>query len=272
MSQRIIRFVPRTIRPGSFPPITPKSSPTVVALVTAVWGRLEVTRVWYQFAKRFAQQCNAAGLGCRIVVGGDQPEHRTLAAENGAEWVETPNRPLGAKWNNISEQAFKESSTTDYMLVMGSDDVMSPAMVSEYITAMKERRPYSGVQACMFYDVMENTLFNFTQMAVTVGAGRLLHRNVMMAQGYRPWIDVKEKGLDNSMDQKTLMRRVETHKIAWSMSKFILDIKSPENIWSYKRLRAVKPNEPNLDVKLLRVLPEWDAIQALKSQISLQTI
>lgn len=266
MSQRIIRFVPRTVRPGAFPAIAPKASPTVVIL-TAVWGRLEVTRVWYQFAKRMVMQCERAGMHARIVVGGDEPEHRTLAQEMGVEWVETPNRPLGAKWNNICESAFKDTDS-DYLFVVGSDDVVSPALVDDYIKHMKKGTPYAGTQACMFYDVFNNTLFNFSQLGVTVGAGRLIHRNVLSVAKFRPWIDEKEKGLDNSMDTKLLRKTVATTKLSWDDRRFIVDLKSDVNIWSYKRLRAVKPGETDQPLSIMACLPEWPAIQRLKDSIS----
>ncbi len=268
MSQRIIRFVPRTVRPGAFPAITSKPSPTVVIL-TAVWGRLEVTRVWYQFARRMVMQCEKAGMKARIVVGGDQPEHRLLAQEMRAEWVETPNRPLGAKWNNICESAFKDTNS-DYMFVVGSDDVVSPALVNDYIFHMKKGTPYAGLQSCMFFHVYDHTLFNFSQLGVTVGAGRLIHRNVLSTAGFRPWMDEKEKGLDNSMDTKTLKRVVSTTRLGTSSSKFIVDLKSDVNIWSYKRLRSVKPGEQDQPLSIMACLPEWAAIQRLKSEINSQ--
>lgn len=266
MSQRIIRFVPRTIRPGSFPAITPSPAPTVV-LLTAVWGRLAVTRVWYQFALRMKQQVVDAGCHARIVVGGDQPEHRSLCEEMGCEWVETPNRPLGAKWNNICESAFKDTDS-EYLFVVGSDDVVSPALVTDYIEEMKLGTPYAGVQSCMFYSVRDHTCFNFSQTAVTVGAGRMIHRNVLSISDYRPWVDEKEKGLDNSMDKKTLLRRVAAKKLQTTKTRFILDVKTQENIWSYSRLRQVKPAEQDQPLTYLACLPEWGAIQALRAELT----
>jgi hypothetical protein len=209
-----------------------------------------------------ADQLLAAGCKARIVVGGDQPEHRSLCEEMGCEWVETPNHPLGAKWNNICESAFKDTDS-DYMFVVGSDDLVSPLLVADYIKECRKGTPYMGVQSCMFYSAAQKKLFNFSQLGVTVGAGRMIHRNVLSIAKYRPWIDEKERGLDNSMDSKVLRRNVLTKKMGTSPSKFILDIKTAENIWSYNRLRSVKPGEQDLPLSYLKVLPEWDAIQAL---------
>jgi hypothetical protein len=180
----------------------------------------------------------------------------------GCEWVETPNHPLGAKWNNICESAFKDTDS-DYMFVVGSDDLVSPLLVNDYIKECKKGTPYMGTQSCMFFSVAQQKLFNFSQLGVTVGAGRMIHRNVLGIAKYRPWIDEKERGLDNSMDSKCLRRNVATKKMGTSPSKFILDIKTAENIWSYNRLRSVKPGEQDLPLSYLKVLPEWDAIQAL---------
>jgi hypothetical protein len=187
----------------------------------------------------------------------------------GAEWVETPNRPLGAKWNNICESAFKDTDS-DYMFVVGSDDVVSPALVNDYIYHMKKGTPYAGLQSCMFFHVYEHTLFNFSQLGVTVGAGRLIHRNVLSVAKYRPWIDEKEKGLDSSMDAKLLKRVVQTTRIGAGAAKFIVDLKSDTNIWSYKRLRQVKPGETDQPLSLMACLPEWAEIQRLRDQIPSQ--
>jgi hypothetical protein len=265
MSQRIVRFEHRNVRPGQFAPTTPSQSPTVV-LLTAVWGRLAVTDVWYRGTRRVAAQWNAAGIKTRIVVGGDQPEHRELAAQHGAEWVETPNRPLGRKWNNICETASK-TGEMDYIFVLGSDDLVSPAMAAAYIPVIQAGTPYAGVQACMFFQVSTGKLFNFSQLGVTVGCGRLLHANLMRRVGMRPWIDTKERGLDNSMDIRTLRGRVLTHKMDWNAKQFLVDIKTQENIWSYTRLRSVKPNEPDLEAeRFMSLLPEWESIKALATQ------
>lgn len=267
MVARIIRFQPRTVPAGRFAPITPSLSPTVV-FVTAVWGRLAVTRVWWAAAVRSALQLNAKGIKTRIVVGGSEPEHRALCEENGGEWVETPNRPLGAKWNNICEAAFKETDS-EYMLVLGSDDVMSPAMVDGYVIPIKKGTPYAGLQSCNFYNTANGRLFNFSQFGVTVGCGRLLHRNLLKLAEYRPWNETKEKGLDRSMDDKILRGNVLVEKLTTNVARWIVDIKSQENIWSYNTLRGVKAAIPDLPTEqYMRLLPEWEAIKALTPPIN----
>lgn len=265
MSQSIVRFVPRAVNPGSFPAITPSRSPTVV-LLTAVWGRPVVTRIFYEGALRFKRQMEALGCKVRIVAGGDEAEHRSLAADMGAEWVETPNLPLGRKWNNICESAFKGEG--DYLFVLGSDDLVSPALVQDYAAAAKKGVPYCAINECLFFGTIEQKAFRFSQPGVAVGAGRMIHRNIMLAVNFRPWEDGLNKALDHSMDKKMLFRRVAVKWMPVDDSRFILDVKSNVNIWSYDRLRSVKPPEAEVSPDTLRCLPEWPLIQQINSLTS----
>jgi hypothetical protein len=93
----------------------------------------------------------------------------------------------------------------------------------------------------------------------------MIHRNLLIAVGFRPWQDELNKALDHSMDKKMLYRRVAVKWMSPDDSRFILDVKSDVNIWSYARLRSVKPGHAELDLALLKKLPEWPLIEQINS-------
>lgn len=236
-----------------------------IAVVAALWGRQLLAPLWWQAVDRLAAAWDAAGHTVEVVVGGSEAEHQVRAEAHGAVWVETPNQPLGRKWNNTMAAAFERGA--DYLLVLGSDDFLAPALVEAYLPHLARGERYIGLAGIYFTDLATGRTCLFRGYAKghrryrePVGAGRLLHRSLLLDG--RPWDELKERGLDSSMTERlqlpaAALLPVGPHAVA-------VDIKTAENLWRFHRVVRSAGGPVQVDPAFLASLPEWEGLRSLR--------
>lgn len=174
-----------------------------ILILTAVWQRHEITRAMYECLAYFAAHAKAFGWSIEhLVIGSDDDKHKQMADDFGATYLNAPNSPLGRKWQ-AGIKAAKMMDGWDYLMLLGSDDILSHQLLPAYTKAMTDELAMFGVPDMYALDSLSGKGVYFAgyqppQLVMAIGAGRMHSRQAIMAvrgNMYEPWI---ERGLDTS--------------------------------------------------------------------------
>jgi hypothetical protein len=243
-----------------------------VAVVSAVWGRPHVTRLWWRAAERLRYRWAAAGIDVHFVIGGNETVHLRMTKDNAAEWVSVENSPLGNKFNTVMQRAALRKP--DYFFIMGSDDFLSDRALDLYISYLFQGYAHIGMRGSYFYDVASREAASFrcyplghTAFGWPIGSGRVIHSSIMEPFGFRPWSDHRYRGMDADFMQR--VQPPQAKMIDLSEEVIALDVKTATNIWSYAELvKVFQKVEPVTDInKTFKVLAEWPAISELRIEM-----
>ncbi len=160
------------------------------------------------------------------------------------------NKPLGAKWNYGLQQA--KHIDFEYLLITGSDDIFSPGLI-EFLA--EKRVHYAGLLDFYFYDIERDLLkycpgLRYNRKGEPHGAGRIIHRSVLEALGWRLWDDHLNSGLDASMTRKFLKLDISAFFTHIPKGMYAVDLKSSDNIHTIEEYNGVMMNGEEKD-KLL---------------------
>jgi hypothetical protein len=241
-----------------------------LAIVTAVWGRPQTTAIFWRGAQRLAAAW--APHTTTVYAAGSQAMHRELAAQYGGVFVEHDNEPLSAKFNSACRRAMDDGA--EYLIILGSDDLISPQLATLMREAMEADVTYVGATGCFFVEPRTRRAAQIvghasrSRWGETVGPGRVVHRRAVEQAGGRLWPLKVRYGLDWRM----------TLRLQWSgtpgtdrqfpltETAFIADIKGPENVWSYDKVaRHTHIVIPADYEAILAELPEAPWLRALEA-------
>lgn len=265
-----------------------------IALCSAVWGRLPLTRVWWKGISRIRERFAEERIESRAFISGSEAEHQDLCRVQDGVWSECGNGKLGEKWNCAVRAGLAWGA--DHIFILGSDDFFSDALIKQYARLIYAGTPFVSLDAIYVHEVSSNrTLLLDTNAQKTgsmqrlddseiiyryhhadgskrrttrvpneqmkVGAGRLIQRSYF--EGFTDFWDASRAiALDLNM----------VHRLSLPAPLFVihphgfaLDVKTGENIWSFDRLLSWFPTALRPDAGVLTSLPEWDDIRALTS-------
>lgn len=264
-----------------------------------MWGRLSLTRIWWQSLDRIGEQFKAADVDMQVYVAGSESAHQALCVDHRGHWIESSNDRLGLKWDTVAKAAL--ASGADYILILGSDDFVSPGLIPEYVNLMRQGTAFAGVQAvyvadqqsgrvmlldtqkrlrevtyeeakgkCTIVDLdrkppdqdlFERGLVVLTH-SLTLGAGRLVHRSLFEGREYF-WEHDRCRALDSDFERNLQLPVPQV--IPTSSTDFIADVKTGQNIWNFDTLDASFPDclLSEQEAQCLNALPEWSALQEL---------
>lgn len=249
-----------------------------IALCSAVWGRVPLTRIWWKGVDRIRAQFAQDDIETEVFVAGSEPEHRELCHQHTGYWVEFENDFLGAKWNAVVHQALLWKP--HYIFILGSDDFFSPALVSQYARLAKRDVLHVGVRGVYIYDLESQGVLRLiadrrgqfpskpgqaqvrrvARHRLAVGTGRLVHRALFQGKQYF-WEPQKNQALDASL-HKTL-ELPQAHVLEINSVHTALDVKSDTNIWSFDKLAELFPGCRRETTEDLHGIPEFEEIRSL---------
>lgn len=144
-----------------------------------------------------------------IICIGHEPEAKELCLSLGAEWVEYPNSPLGAKWNAGFMACQKYNP--DAVLYCGSSDWIHQDYLNLAIEHIYGGADMVGSLGCYFVDVRERRRAVFwpgygegKRHDEPIGIGRMLSKRLLECMGYKPFEDYIHNSLDRVMWDKSL--------------------------------------------------------------------
>jgi len=179
-----------------------------------------------------------------VYAAGDEAVHRELAKEFGVVWCEAPNTPLGAKLNVASTAIARDGC--DYLINVGSDDILSPAMAEMYLKMMEAGVRYAGLYNldivnpfwCQAMRCWNNR--RAERRYEPMGPGRLVRGDVLNDLKGMLWFPTRGKGLDWSMTQQLQFRSTDCSApvmFGCDGDRWLADIKTWVNMWDYKHIQ-----------------------------------
>lgn len=218
-----------------------KSSPIIgkikIAICSAVWKR---PAVFEMFAKGIKILMEKTEIEYKVFISGSEGSlSKKMVEKYGFTYIEIPNDPLAAKVNAATYAA--QFFNPDYILCIGSDDIISPELMKVYETYMRKGIDFIGVTDFYFYDTTSKQAAYWggyrdeRRKGHTAGAGRLISKRLMALWDWGPWENKDSKVLDNSMQNK--MRNTPHTIEIFSLKEkgvFALDIKSATNMTPFK--------------------------------------
>lgn len=230
-------------------------------ILVAFYGRQQVSEFFHAGVERLQKDFDVS-----VVAIVSKPEDRVWCENKGYHIAVCDNRPLGRKMNAGLIKALKLPKWRR-LLVMGSDDVIS---TEGFDALLKADNLISGFRKMYVYDANNHIggLFEYHKGTRTIGAGRLIHREVlentfekteyqikrsapyqyigtriaktMVGRGfgnYRGaaqgiWDDFLNSNLDNSMETNLALLGYPVTCIE-SDKTHILDVKTEANIHPY---------------------------------------
>lgn len=208
-----------------------------IAICSAVWKRKEVFEMFAQGIHVLQKETD---IEYRIFISGSEGDaSKKMVQKHKFTYIEIPNDPLAAKVN-ASVYAAKNFNP-DYILCIGSDDIITPELMKVYETYMRKGIDFIGVLDFYFYDLVSKKASYWggykdtRRIGHTAGAGRLISRRLMELWDWGPWENKDSKVLDNSMQNK--LKLVKHTKEVFSIKSkgvLALDIKSETNMTPFK--------------------------------------
>jgi glycosyltransferase involved in cell wall biosynthesis len=227
-----------------------KEKPTI-AVIIPCWQRARVLEaVSDQLDKFVRQNKEKATIVVVFIFSKEDPELKELKniysrAAYPKVVLTEPNLLLGAKLNTGIQYAFELNF--DYVMNMGSDDLLHPALIDLYMPYIEEEVPFFGVNKLYFYNTEGETIFfDYYNRPHIVGAGRMIHKSVLkrVFDAYQCLYDPDVcKAMDGHSSVKITSLGYEVTILDPGQFPFIVDIKTDTNINSFDKILNSRNSE-----------------------------
>lgn len=176
---------------------------------------------------------------------------------------------LGAKLNRaLADVRLRE---WDYLMILGSDDLLRPQIWGYIRTAIEEELPFFGFNQAIIYDRIQHKAKLWDHGASTIGAARCIRRDVVEKCGWKMWDDDKHNGIDSNQEWNVWVRTgIDFPVIIPTLRPVICDIKDGENLNSFDDVPGVGVNVERIrkDFPALEAWPLPDTMQDMFSRIA----
>lgn len=190
-----------------------------VIAVTPFHNRPEISRIFWQ---------NSKDIGLDVIAVVSDRRNRQLANKYALETIWANNRPLGGKW--LKGIKALEKYDYDYLLFLGSDDIISKRLLHRYKKEFDKGVKYLGLQdaVAMDYRTKKFRLFQGYQSwrkGESLGSGRLIHRSILEALNYDLFEDNINFGIDGSMNREIYTLGIVNKMIRTGLKPYRIGIK-----------------------------------------------
>lgn len=194
-------------------------------LYIALYKRTEVTRMCFEAIKLLTTPVQVFCV-CSC------DEDIALCEEYGFDYCVCDNEPLGRKMNFGLK--FLKDKRFQYMMQLGSDDIITDDIFNLYKGCFDEGMMYFGIKDYYMVD-MDGERCKYWENDVNhpIGAGRVMHKSVLQAMGYELYPEYAMRGLDTHSDINLKKKGFTCKIIPTEKYPYVIDIKSDENIHSY---------------------------------------
>lgn len=208
-----------------------------LAIVTGVWKRPEVFEI---FARGIKELYHFKDIEIVTIVAGSELERsKKMVLKHGFTYIEIKNNPLATKMNATLIVA--KQIEADYVLCLGSDDIIHPELMAKYIELMKQGFDFIGVLDFYFYDTKSKKAAYWggyrdsKRTNHTCGAGRIISKRLLDKFNWKIWENQQSHMLDNSFQDK--LKATQHSSCVFSLKDYDLyglDIKSGTNMTIFK--------------------------------------
>jgi hypothetical protein len=225
-------------------------------IVTINYLRPLVLRLWLVSMDRLRSQFGNFPVVC---VSG--AEDKTICDKHNVSHIALPNKPLSDKWN--AGFGFMGDAGVDYVIILGSDDIMSNEYLERAIEAMNTGIRLIYTKEIYFYSAMKDytgQLFLYKHRN-PLGVGRCIHASVMEKLNWMPYTYAKNYGMDAVISKAVSLYVHKSREIKAP----IVDVKTRTNMNSI-RIWARKVEIPTPSEVFYNFLsqPELDMLERIK--------
>ena len=241
-----------------------------VCILTTIWKRRELTSAFLAHINFLKEELPEFHIDC-LVVGSEGDETRQMVISSGNQYLEHPNLPLSEKWD--AGLKFSENFDPDAVIILGSDDFISPETIRELVGRISRGWLMTGLMDMHVLDSKSNQLFHWNGYSVsaphrmweTIGLGRCLSRKLLEKVDFSLWGSEQiDRGLDGLMTSKLAsvgLIPVPLGQEVWIMLEdgefafghsglyssdidgFVVDVKTEENITLLEKYNVSEVNE-----------------------------
>ena len=218
-----------------------------ISIITASHGRPHILRAWCLGIERLRYEISGKGVDVDAVCVSDEWD-RELCRVHWINHVPYPNIPVTNKFNKAVKVAC-DLYNPDYVMVLGSDDLISTDTFLNIVKALEEAETpidVIGVSNIYFFSTEGTHRGSLVQLRGErmLGVGKTISRRVLNEVGQRPWGKEKNWGMDSVLTQ-TIAPFVKKTKVLHDQK--IFDLKSKENLNKYSLWASkFKPEDPNV--------------------------
>lgn len=161
------------------------------------------------------------------VVVGDKG-HKEICQKYHINHITQDNHPATRKWNTGTD--FMMRYGVDYILVVGSDDILSTDLVKKLYSQMQQGTDLIGIKSCYFYsaDGIHRGELKRLESTQILGVARCISRKVIEQAGV-VWPEDKSWGMD-AICSRSIGRYVKS--IAF-VEGVVVDVKNKESLNKY---------------------------------------
>lgn len=203
-----------------------------ICVIIPIWGRQNIVDIclqrWVEIKKKYDVE-----VICLV----SENWAKLMAFKHGLKFFEVSNNDLGNKMNKGVEYALKFK--WDYLMNMGSDDLVSDELFELYRSYIDNKRPMFGLKKIVFFDT-ETKKAKAVDYGCMIGAGRMIRRDVLESRTLKgKEVDMYDKGISKCLDNNSRKRFNDVGMTEIdNEASLIIDIKSKDNIWSYDYLKG----------------------------------
>jgi hypothetical protein len=163
----------------------------------AVWKRPEITELCFMGLQRLMKR------GHQALAVISEKSMIPLCKKYGVDFCEYENRPLGRKKNFGLNEAMKRPF--DYIIELGSDDIIADQLLDYYVPLMKAGEPFFGSQDLLFVDGPGGVARSYTAVenhyGFGFGLGRCMSRSMLEAVSKRLRAKINSSFFDTDTEE-----------------------------------------------------------------------
>lgn len=215
---------------------TTNNSTANFLIATTIWGREDVFRKFVSNNQKY---------GDILVIGSEGAKSRKLAEELGCFYVEKPNSPLGAKFNERIKW-FNSHKIYSNIILLGSDNLISDEIYHKLSEHASEADLVSW-KDIYFYDIIEDRFayssgYGARRKGEPYAPGRCLSRGLVKTLGHTLWSNGITSSPDRNLWEKLSKVKNQMVISCKDIGGVIIDIKSGENINSFDQISVLFDN------------------------------
>ncbi len=165
-------------------------------IVTINYKRPQVFELWVESIKRLRTL-----VGFFPVVCVSEYEDETICRKNDIHFIHRQNRPVTKKWNKGFD--WLRTQDVDYVIIVGSDDIISNELMNNLITAMDKDYDLIGIHEIFFfgtYGLYRNKLYRLNKNKM-LGVCKTIHRRILDRIDWKPFPLERNYGMDGMVSR-----------------------------------------------------------------------
>lgn len=227
-----------------------------VLIHTLVWERPEVTELTYKGFDRIQKRLSEAGIDSEVMITSSEPDHTARGILRDYHVLEESNFPVATKYNNAMLHTLEYE--WDYLLEMGSNNLLSDQYIQAWIEAAKEGKEFFGLRNFIsLHQNHETCTYFYTRKPWKISnLGRGARRDV--------WERVAEGGkfvhrleVNNNLDAMStrMVGKSRVEVISYKDFDAALDIKTGEDMHTH--MDHAEPADIKYLISIFPELGDW---------------